>query len=465
MIRRASYAFSLIVFASSAFAASPRVQEHTCKPAIPNARCGFIQVLENRGEPNGRKINIEFIQIRSTAKDREPDAWVEVNGGPGVASTPSVPDLLPVFGYVLKKRDLIFYDQRGTGASNPLHCDLHKNAPPAEAADFLPAKGVRDCARQFAGQADFSQYNTAVSVEDFDELRAALGYDKLTLAGLSYGTRLSQAYMLAHPDHVRAAMFEGALRPDSRIPLEYAHAMQKALDGVLADCRADPACKPVANQIDLKKISRSERLGDDQVSFTPEQFFEALRVLLYNGETARQVPLMLRDVTRGNAAALARLQQVTQSDDPMFSWPLWLSVTCAEDTPFISEDEIGPATKGTLIGDYRIRQQQRACKLWPVPRRKLSIGKPTNIPVLIMEGQYDVATPMWSDEDVHRYFPNGRQVVLPHAGHLLIGLEGMECLDKIESQFLEELDVKVLDTTCTSGIHRKPFVVEEKQGK
>lgn len=458
---------TFLLLAFPLLAQVPSVQEHPCKGTIPNARCGFIEVAEDSAKPAGRKIHIEFVRVRSTAKDRDPDAWIDIAGGPGVASTPDPGFMLQVFGYVLKRRDLVFYDQRGTGASSGLHCDLHDGVKPENAGDFIPEDGVQQCWQKVSPTAELSKYNTTASVQDLDQLREGLGYNKLVLHALSYGTRLAQAYLQAHPEHVRALVLEGALQPGARIPVGFARGTQKTLEAVLDDCRHEPACKPIAEEIDLKKIAAMKELtftsGERTVHMTSAQFFEMLRTMLYDAEASRRVPLLLSQVSRGDTHQLGILYHLAYRDNPAFSWPLWLSVTCAEDTPFIREDEIGPDTQGTLPGAYRIRQQQQACKFWPVPKRDPALGKPTDVPVLLMEGAVDLVTPPWPEQKFHHYFPQGTQLVLPHTGHMPIGLDGIECLDNIEEQFLTSPGNKPLDTTCVAEIRRKPFVVEEKK--
>ena len=461
---RLAYLLLLLLPGSFLWAQVPAIHEHPCKLKAPNARCGSIAVLEDRAKPDGRKLRIEFIQVRSDAKSPDPAAWVDLAGGPGVADTPGAEFLLDVFSYVLKYRDIVLYDQRGIGASSALLCDLHKDVPATEAGDYLPEQGVSRCHQEMSARADLSKYNTTFNVQDLDELRAALGYDKFVLHALSYGTRLSQAYLEAHPDHVRAMLFEGALLPGARIPLQFAKGMQDTLNAVLDDCRQEPSCKPMAAQIDLAKIAGMKQIvftsGGRTIAMIPRQFFEMLRTLLYEGEGARQVPLLLAQISRGDTSQLGKLYERVYGDDPNFSWPVWLSVVCAEDTPFIKEDQVGPATSGTVIGDYRIRQQQQACKLWKVPPRDPALGKPSDVSMLLTEGQLDLVTPPWSDAELQRYFPNGRQIILPKVGHMQVGLEGIECLDNIEEQFVATLNTQRLDVSCRDRIHRKPFVVE-----
>ncbi len=466
MTRSASGLLLLVFAASSLLATTPPVIEHPCRQPVPNARCGSIQVPENRARPRSRMISIEFVQVRSTAKHTEPDAFLDVSGGPGIPSTPSAGFMVPIFAYVLRHRDLVIYDQRGTGASNFLHCDLHEGMSASERADFLPEQAVRECYRSTSARADVAQYNTAASVQDLDDLRAALGYDKLTLHALSYGTTLSQAYMQAHPEHVRAAIFEGAVQPGMRIPLGFAVGMQRSLEGVLDDCRHEPDCHALAQKIDLDRFAGIAKLtfqeGGVTIRVTSGQLFEALRTLLYDADSARRLPLILGELSQGDKSSLAGLYEAMDRDDAAFSWPLWLSTICAEDTPFIPERLIAPATRNTLAGDYRIRQQQRACRSWRVPKHDPAIGKPAKIPILLMEGKFDPVTPPWKQQDLLRYFPVGRQIVIPHAGHLLVGLEGIECIDMIEDQFLTSLDPNALDTSCLNGVRRKPFLLTEE---
>jgi pimeloyl-ACP methyl ester carboxylesterase len=466
MVRTARGLLLLVISALQLPAAVPRIREHPCPQGLRNARCGFIEVPEDRSARGSRTIHIEFVQVRANTSHPESDAWIDVAGGPGVPSTPAAPFMAQVFGYVLKHRDLVFYDQRGAGASSFLHCDLRQTDKPEEKGDFLPASAVRHCHQQIASHADPAQYNTAASVSDLEDLRAALGYQQLTLHALSYGTRLSQAYMAAYPAHIRAAIFEGVLQPGARIPLNFARDMQHSLEGVLDDCRRDPGCRPIADAIDLQRIAATGHftfpVAGNPVQLTPAQLFEDLRVLLYDAQSARRLPLILRELSRGETASLPAVWETAHKDDPRYSWPLWLSITCAEDTPWIQENEIASATEGTVLQDYRIRQQQRACQEWPVPKRAVAAAKPARAPVLLMAGQLDPVTPPWNKSELSKYFSHGRQIVIPHAGHMLIGLAGIECVDTIEEQFLEKLDPDALDTTCVGKIQRNPFIVAQR---
>jgi pimeloyl-ACP methyl ester carboxylesterase len=98
----------------------------------------------------------------------------------------------------------------------------------------------------------------------------------------------------------------------------------------------------------------------------------------------------------------------------------------------------------------------------PLTRRDPAFGRATNILALLIEGELDLVTPPWAEDQFHRHFTNGRQVVFPHMGHVAIGLDGLECVDNVEEQFLSTMDPRRLDTGCRDNIRRKAFLVEDK---
>jgi pimeloyl-ACP methyl ester carboxylesterase len=87
---------------------------------------------------------------------------------------------------------------------------------------FLPVEGVRACRRDLEKRADLKLYTTALSVDDVDDVRAALGYDRINVQGGSYGSFAALEYMRRHRSNVRTAVLEGVVPPDARLPLSFA---------------------------------------------------------------------------------------------------------------------------------------------------------------------------------------------------------------------------------------------------
>ncbi|MES1244912.1 MAG: alpha/beta fold hydrolase [Acidobacteriota bacterium] len=144
-----------------------------------------------------------------------------------------------------RNRDVLLVDLRGTGRSSALVCsELEGEDGGQEFLDgFLPAGKVRACRDRLKKEADLAWYTTDAAIDDVEEVRTALGYGPLNLMGGSYGTRAVLTYLRRHPRSVRTATLDGVVAPDARNPLGLARATQQALDGLLAECESDPACR------------------------------------------------------------------------------------------------------------------------------------------------------------------------------------------------------------------------------
>ena len=141
---------------------------------------------------------------------------------------------------------------------------------------------------------------------------------------------------------------------------------------------------------------------------------------------------------------------------------MYLSVTCAEDLPWIKAQEASRLAAGTFLGDYRFRQQSEACGLWPRGRVPADYAKPvrSTAPVLMLTGEWDPVTPPSNGEAAARYLPNSKQVIVPHGGHGFAGLDALDCIDALMEQFINTANAKNLDTSCLPRINRRGFVLK-----
>jgi pimeloyl-ACP methyl ester carboxylesterase len=138
---------------------------------------------------------------------------------------------------------------------------------------------------------------------------------------------------------------------------------------------------------------------------------------------------------------------------------MYLSVTCAEDVPFIDQAEAAEANAGNPFGNYRVEQQTRACALWP--RGKIPDGYhdpvSADVPVLIVSGNLDPVTPPERGEEVARHLSNSRHIVIARGAHILDGLTNVECIDNVMLEFLVKADARDLNTSCLEEIQAVPF--------
>src|SRR3954470_14624113 len=243
----------LVLGASPALGATP-VARASCDTVfdLPGAQCGTIKApLDRSGVVPG---NVKLFFERDRVKGAAANSTIAVfPGGPGAATSPYGESFLSDFGKRRGKHDLLLFDQRGTGRSDYLDCDLALTptyyAPPGEDARTL-GKTVERCANKLGGRRGF--YTTRETVADLEDVRAALGIDKFILYGISYGTRDAMAYAQAHPDHVERMVLDSTVTPTGidAFALSTAHTLPRVFgqlcrgggcNGIATDLAADLA--------------------------------------------------------------------------------------------------------------------------------------------------------------------------------------------------------------------------------
>jgi pimeloyl-ACP methyl ester carboxylesterase len=444
-----------------------------------NAKCGSLEVFENRATRKGRTIKMNVVVFPATGQKREPDPLFYFAGGPGSAATEDAIGIVPMFARINERRDLVFVDQRGTGQSNPLNCDFFDPADPnSYLGRFFPLEDVRKCRAALEPKADLTLYTTGIAMDDIDDARAALGYEQINLLGGSYGTRAALVYLRRYPKHVRAVVLHGVSPTNQFMPLNFPQDTERALQGVLSECEADEACRkafpeakideqrvleallqsPAQPEIQLPGSDKRER-----VRLTRNLAAEAIRYMLYSTSGASRVPLVLHMAAHGNYGPLAqaalryRKNLVATGSNGMY-----LSVTCAEDLPWVNADEARKLADNTFLGQYRYRDQSAACELWPRATIDPHYAEPvrSNKPVLILTGEWDPVTPPAHGDAVAKTLSNSLHVVVNDGGHGFDGLENIDCVDRLITDFIERGATKGLDTACLKTIHRKGFALK-----
>ena len=458
-----------------------RVVLNDCQPPGVKgpAKCGTLEVYENRATKKGRMISLNILVLPATGDKREPDPWVYFSGGPGSAATEDAAGLADVFKRIREHRDMLFVDQRGTGKSNGLDCPMYNpDDLQSYLGYFFPVEDIRKCRPQLEAKADLTLYTTDIAIDDMDEVRAALGYEQLNLFGGSYGTRAALTYLKRYPKRVRTATLQGVAPPNEYMPLDFPLGNERALQGILAECAADEACNaafpnlkdesksllaqlikgPV--EVEVQKPNSSERV---KVKLSRDLAAEAIRYMLYNPVGASRVPLIIHLAAQGNfvplteAALRFRKLLVATGFNGMY-----LSVTCAEDLPWIKPGEGERMAANTFLGDYRLRQQREACALWPraTIAKDYSDSVRSDVPVLILTGELDPVTPPSNGDAVAKTLKNSLHIVVPHGAHGLGGLENIDCILRLTAEFVERGSTQGIDTSCVKTIRRKGFALK-----
>lgn len=444
------------------------------------ARCGALWVPEDSTVKGGRRIPLKIIVFPATGKQRENDPVFYLAGGPGsAAASEDGPYVAQELKKVNENRDLVFVDQRGTGGSNGLECELFdKNDPQSSLGHWNPLDKVRECRTRLEKTADLKLYTTTIAMGDLEAVRKALGYKKINLMGGSYGTRAAQEYIRRYGNNVRAAVLHGVSLASQFMPRDFPQDTQRALDGVLRECLADAACKAAFPDLqnEVKKVLDTLLKGPVEVEITIPQSdkktrvklsrdlaAEAIRYMLYQSRSAGRLPLLIHLAAGGNFApaaesALFYRQLIVGSG----STGMYLSVTCAEDLPFV-EPGVGERNAlNTFLGDYRLRQQREACAEWPrgdIPK-DYSTPVRSKVPAIIFSGEFDPVTPPSSGDAAAKNLPNSLHVVVPSGGHGFGGLDGLECITSLTAEFINRGKAKNLDTSCVKNIRRPGFLLK-----
>jgi pimeloyl-ACP methyl ester carboxylesterase len=446
---------------------------------LGKAKCGTVEVYENRATRKGRMISLNILVLPATGDKREPDPFVYFAGGPGSAATEDASGIAGAFAQIREHRDLLFVDQRGTGKSHPLNCDFYN---PADLQSYLgyffPLEDIRKCRPQLEPNADLKLYTTDIAIDDMDEVRAALGYEQLNLFGGSYGTRAALTYLKRYPKRVRTAILQGVAPANEYMPSDFPLGMERALQGVIAECAADEPChKAFPNlkdeaqsvltqlmkgpvEVEVEKPNSKDRA---KVKLNRDLAAEAIRYMLYSPVPASRVPLFIHLAAEGNFVPLAQaaidywINIVGSGGNGMY-----LSVTCAEDLPWIKPGEGERMAANTFLGDYRLRQQREACALWPRATIKPDYAEPVraDVPVLILTGEWDPVTPPSNGDAVAKTLTNSLHIVVPHGAHGLGGLENIGCILRITAEFVERGTSKGIDTGCVKTIRRRGFALK-----
>jgi pimeloyl-ACP methyl ester carboxylesterase len=433
-------------------------------------RCGDLLVPENPRRPDQRQIKLHVMVLPALDGQGKAAPLFELAGGPGAASTDAAGFYATAGRIHRKTRDIVLLDQRGTGESSPLRCPELELADPS--ASMYPAAAVRRCRLTLEKAADLSQFTTANAVADLDTVRSRLGYPKIDLFGLSYGTRLALAYMRSYPERVRSAVLIGTLPDGKKLPLWHARNAQSVLDALFEQCASDAPChdafpdlkrewEDLLRRVRLAPITTSATAGGHEtpVTLPAGTFAEALRGMLYSASDQIGVPLLVHRMSRGDFAPLV---DRVAGKTGFISEGLYLSITCAEDTPLITPDERESATAGTFLGTYRIDEQSGACRVWSVPRAPdpaWTAPRP-DVPVLLIAGRLDAVTPPAWAKEVAGLLPRSRVLEIPGLGHFPDGLDHPECLDEVLASFYDSARPDRVDTSCIGRMTRPAFTLQ-----
>ncbi len=427
---------------------------------------------EDRAAKSGRQIALDIAIVPARARASDPDPIVIFAGGPGQGAVSLASQVMPLFARLNDTRDVVFVDQRGTGNSNPLDCDDEQQQPLQQLfEDALPEKLVATCLGKL--DADPRLYVTSIAVEDIDEVRGVLGYEKVNLWGGSYGTRMGLEYLRRHGDRVRTVVLDGVAPANMKLPLSFVADGDAALQRLIEACDSEKRCRQVypglaqtigTLRAELKRrpvraAIQDPRTGErETISVNENVFLSGLFRPLYVAELASLLPLGISAAAEGDFNPLLA-QNLEFADDVSenLSIGMHLSVICAEDIPRITPDDLAKLGH-SFFGLALVDDFVRACKLWPRGEVPKDFYDPvrSDVPALILSGGIDPATPPRHGDQVASTLPNARHFVAPQVGH---GVSLHGCAPRLIESFVRAGSARQLDGRCLERIPRPLFVL------
>jgi pimeloyl-ACP methyl ester carboxylesterase len=384
-------------------------------------------------------------------------AVIALAGGPGQSAIPFMSQFAELLGPIVSTRDLIAFDQRGTGMSNPLSCPAFEHL-----RSGVSATAVAICAGQIG--ATRGLYTTADTVADIEAIRQAGGYEKLVLYGTSYGTKVAELYAQQYPSHVEALVLDSVVPPEGPEPFD--ETTFAAVGRVLRRLCAARACSRITPEPvgDLARLVR--RLGGgslrgraidgDGVGFpVPISSNELLGILMagdFDPVLRAEFPAAVRSAVAGDSAPLARLiaraggsEAEEESLSEGFDVPLYYATICnetvfpwnrASSTQTRLREAVtalraqpasafAPFTSANALGLSDVTD----CAAWPFtsPAPETVRAPLPNVPTLILSGEDDLRTPTANAREVAKEIPDADLLVVPNTGHSVLGSDPTSC--------------------------------------
>jgi len=434
-------------------------------------RCGVYNVFENRRTRTGRKLPLKIILIHARQPHPDQGPIFYMAGGPGEAAT-ELADLVLGWGDA-DEHDVVLVDERGTGDGHRLDCKSPESDDNLERYLNGPfdSEVARACREELQKKFDLSQYTTPNFVDDIDEIRDAMGYDKINLNGGSFGTYAAQIYMRRHREHARSAYLTSLVTLTNRVPLYHAEAAQLGLDQLFKDCDQDAACHAayprfrenfaaVLNKVREAPVAtwvkRPVTGARTDIHLTERAFADAVRTMMYRSRKARELPFLIEQALAGDFSPFA--EAALRSSRDIYSggrMGLHYCITCNEFVRRIHPEEIEPATRESFLGPWRVRDQMAACKHWSKTDLPADYFEPFSLetPAVLVSGATDSASPPKWGEVVKSYMPNAIHVVVPGDAHT----PENECTRSIRHELFRTGTTHGLDTSCMTKVQRAPF--------
>jgi len=475
----------------------PTFEAGSCTFEVPASaedavECGFVIVPEDHSNPDGPTIRIAVAVIKDQSEDHKSDPVMLLSGGPGEKTVHNAPAMAQGLVPIHPNRDLIVFDQRGVGLSEPaLECPEFMQAlldlmdePDPDVALQTQFDAVMACRDRLVSEGhNLSAYNTTQNAADVNSIRIALGYDQVNLYGGSYGSLLAQATMRDYPEGIRSVVLTSVLPLEKSLFVEGSTTIAKAIMHLLDTCANDEVCSNAYPDLQKVLFEVVDRLDADPVPITVTnpldgQSYDALLTgnsvlsnlvsILYQTDLIPSMPQAIYDVYNGDYDLITQLSSIRLALFDAVSRGMMYSVLCTEDLIGRTPEDLlnvraelprqlaGIASSEVIVeyGSFGI------CGNWPVEQSDASTKEPVvrDIPTLVLGGEFDPITPPEYGELVAENLSHSYNFELLGVGHFIIA---DECARNIAGIFFDD-PTRAPDSNCVNEMTGVVFDVPGK---
>ncbi len=449
-----------------------------CENSEPDSivTCSILEVPYDYEDPAIGSFSL-FVKKRSVEDPAKRIGSLLVNpGGPGFGGSSLADDAYYYFSSDLLERfDIIAWDPRGTGESTPaVDCvDTYDeyfglDSPPDNDEEI---QALIDASQQFndeclARSGEILPYiSTEASARDMNSIRLALGEDKISYLGFSYGSELGATWTTLFPDTVRAAVLDGAVDPDSNSTDEgksQAKGFEQQLTAFLEQCSARVSCKfhnkgnaeAAFDKLIADLDANPLVVSSDRTPVTQGVAYTAIAQAMYSDFYWPQLEAALKSAQLGDGSGLLSLydQYFQRQDDGTYGNELeaFLSISCLDDPGATSVEEVNSKVDEFVAIAPRLGANFAygySCALWPIPPapRVEITGKGAG-PIVVVGTTGDAATPLESTRKMAKKLEQGILIVVSANQHTGYGANA--CVTKAVDGYLIDLVVPQNELTC-----------------
>jgi pimeloyl-ACP methyl ester carboxylesterase len=450
----------------------PVFEPAECRMDLPDgyaAECGDLILPEDRSLPDGNQVYMHVVIFNSRSENPLPDPLIYLTGGGGGNELDNTLSYLDDgMDAILDQRDFIMYNQRGAKYSTPyLVCrgesslmqNLFSGDYARDEINFAVLDFFTDCHNNLVGRGlDLNKYNTAVNADDFNDLRIALGYEKVNIYGTSYGSGLALAILRSYSEHIRSAIIDSVYPPQVWFYSEYGTNANRAFQRIFEACESDEDCSQRYPDVETVMYQVA-----DELNANPRQFSTGAwdtPVLTYNGSDFLNalyyypylsmpglLPKVVYDAADGDFRMVDNLMPhvlaVVPSDT--IAAGVQFSILCREESSEEAYDlmlDLNSQLTPQLGAAMDLTTSFEICEAWDIDPAEEWENAPvvSDVPSLVFAGEFDPITPLeWAQmaaDTLSKHF----LYVMPGRGHGIMrsdpcGLEiGLQFLDDPTSE-------------------------------